>query len=612
MPIKYIAHPQELPEPIRFGRNEDRILSHFFTSTDPSSKVYAVTDAMPTQLWALLEGGYSRSPLGMRERFLAIFKEMYPEPEQYDGALAELAECCDNDSHANAAAFRAIMERASKFMSKWAVQYGHNSLKDSATDRVAVDRISIRGAKLLEESHLIAAQEKSTRYQDFSRIGFVLVPLFETARNHDESGRRDLNFGGVPDVLASSHYRPGFLTNGGEENYETEARALHGYCIETYTKILDAAYEHYLSLLDPSSFVSETALRNTAKAKAFDTARYTLLTCLPTALGFTMPTRETERRLSGWLASGHMELVDVAAAIHRGCHTYNDGLLTHVKPNKFQHRQVPYDIAAAALKNIEETVLQWSPVLSDSGTGNDNADLIVGPHYGETFVHQLAASLLKKSIGTNIPTTVISDHLFEVTDPSGDLSASVISERLQGRTRHDELPEEFAVGEFTCEIAIDYGAFRDLQRHRVGTIVCSDLDCSYGYEVPDLLKEPKFAHLHTAYCEYMDRVTAFHTAVRAINPHAAEYWFALGHKVQYTYTCDFRQLIYLCELRSQPAGHYSYRRVAQSLFDQLCLNVFPNHPHLRRLFFVDMSEPDTGTRADAENRAAAKLAELNK
>jgi thymidylate synthase ThyX len=108
----------------------------------------------------------------------------------------------------------------------------------------------------------------------------------------------------------------------------------------------------------------------------------------------------------------------------------------------------------------------------------------------------------------------------------------------------------------------------------------------------------------------MDHVAAFHSLVRNVNPVAAEYWFALGHKVQYTYTCDFRQLVYLCELRSQPAGHYSYRRIAQSLFRQLADSVFAEHKHLERMFFVDMDAPESGSRADAENRTAAKLAKL--
>jgi hypothetical protein len=268
--------------------------------------------------------------------------------------------------------------------------------------------------------------------------------------------------------------------------------------------------------LDPDKFVSETAMKNTAKAKAFDTARYTLLTCLPTALGFTMPTRESERRISGWLASPHVELAEAAAEIHRGCVTYNAGLLTHVKPNRFQHRQVTKDLAVAAMSGIAETALQWQKAIDDESY--DEPMLIQPAGQQETFLHELAASVLKKSTGTNLPTCVIADHLWSETDIDGTRSAHIVAERLQTRTRHDELPEEFAIGQFQCEVTLDYGAFRDLQRHRVGTLVCSDLDASFGYEVPDLLKDPKFSGLHTIYCEYMDHVAAFHSLVRNVNP----------------------------------------------------------------------------------------------
>lgn len=574
-----------------YTEDEKCILNYFFTSSD--SHEYAATSAMPTQLWAYLVGGASRSPLSLKDRFLSVFEEVCGS-SSYADELHVLATAIKNDSTGNTdtVAMARIMTKATKFMSKWAVQYGHNSLKDSAYDRVAVDRVSIRGAKILEESHLAAYQEKSTRYQDFSSLGYVLPPLF----TKDIQAERDCNFGEWLGVRFT------------ESDYVREADELHKKSLAVYDEILNAAQQYFLKQLNPADFKTTVAMHNTARAKAFDTARYALLTCTPTALGFTSASRETERMLSAWLAHPNTEVADQAAEIHKAVAAVNDGLLTHVQANKFYHQHVSGELVSKALCCIQRTGMLWGRVVPDATEAVDASvvDLSYPGDYDETFLQQLAAAVLKKSEGSNLPLDVIIEHLVEVTDPSGILSAQIIADRLRGRRRFDELPDEFAIGEFRAEIELDYGAFRDLQRHRNGTLICSDLDCSYGFSVPELLTHPEFAALHTTYCNYMDEVAAFHAKVRAFNPIAAEYWFALGHKVQFSYFCNFKQLIYICELRSQPAGHYSYRKIAQELF-VLLRRLFSTAADaiLTRYFFVDMSDPFTGSsRASAENRAA--------
>ena len=575
-----------------YTEDEKCILNHFFTSND--GPVYAATSAMPTQLWAYLVGGASRSPLSLHDRFLLVFEEACGS-EDYVSELHTLAATIKdaNTDNTDSVAMVRMLNKATKFMSKWAVQYGHNSLKDSAYDRIAIDRVSIRGAKILEESHLIAYQEKSTRYQDFSNLGYELPALF----TKDIQAERDCNFG---EWLGKKFT---------ESDYVREAAAMHAQSLAVYEEILEAAQQHFLKQLNPDDFKSPTAMHNTARAKAFDTARYALLTCTPTALGFTAPTRETERKLSEWLAHPNTEIANKAAEIHKAAAVINDGLLTHVQANKFYHQRVSTELASKAMQGIQHTELTWRSALPDSGTTEAGTIHLSYPaEYQDTFLQQLAAAVLKKSEGSNLALDVIVEHLVEVTDPTGVLSAQIIANRLRGRkSRFEELPDEFAIGEFRLEIELDYGAFRDLQRHRNGTLICSDLDCSYGFSVPELLTHPEFAALHTTYCDYMNDVADFHAKVRAFNPIAAEYWFALGHKVQFSYFCNFKQLIYICELRAQAAGHYSYRRVAQELYTQL-RELFSTAADalLTRYFFVDMSDPFSSSRAAAENRAAVQ------
>ncbi len=158
-----------------FSPAEATVLNHFFTSLD--TDVYCATDALPTSLWAFLTGGYSRSQLSMRERFLRIFEEMQEAVAagRLDASAAVSVEDLARDiREGQTPRLGKALERAAGFMSKWAVEYGHNSLKDGAQDRFAVEGVSQRATKILESLPLGAYQEKSTRYLDFSKDSLFL------------------------------------------------------------------------------------------------------------------------------------------------------------------------------------------------------------------------------------------------------------------------------------------------------------------------------------------------------------------------------------------------------------------------------------------------------
>ena len=158
-----------------FTEDEKVILLHFFTNIDKN--IYAATDNMPSSLWALLEGGYSRSQLSMRMRFLGIFEEMQQEFKQGKLPLESVIPIKDfanqirNNQHLNLSFF---LKKAEQFMQKWAVQYGHDSLKDSDVVRFAIENVSQAIVPFIEEARLGAYQEKSTRYVEFSRSQLIV------------------------------------------------------------------------------------------------------------------------------------------------------------------------------------------------------------------------------------------------------------------------------------------------------------------------------------------------------------------------------------------------------------------------------------------------------
>jgi hypothetical protein len=115
---------------------------------------------------------------------------------------------------------------------------------------------------------------------------------------------------------------------------------------------------------------------------------------------------------------------------------------------------------------------------------------------------------------------------------------------------------------YRFDVLGDYGAFRDLQRHRMLTIEWQPLTPRHGYDVPDPIVE---AGLVDAFDGAMARSAALYDALLPGFPHQASYAVSLAFRVRYAMQMNAREAMHLCELRSSPQGHVSYRRVAQAM-----------------------------------------------
>lgn len=115
---------------------------------------------------------------------------------------------------------------------------------------------------------------------------------------------------------------------------------------------------------------------------------------------------------------------------------------------------------------------------------------------------------------------------------------------------------------YRFDIVCDYGAFRDLQRHRMLTIDWQPLGASLGAAVPDLVDE---AGLGGAYRASLDRSADLYETMRPRWPDQAPYAVALGYRIRFTMQLNAREAMHLVELRSAQQGHPSYRVVAQEM-----------------------------------------------
>jgi len=477
---------------------ENKVLGHFFTNTD--SNVYCATDNMPISIWALLLGGYSRSSESLRNRLLKLFKEVSKsDGVEYETYLTSLSQSIDRGG----LDLKNEMDRASAFLNKFAIEYGHNSLKDSSFNMIAIEGVSIKASKILEDSRQGAFQEKSTRYMDFSG-----------------------------DSVSE------YVTN-------PEGKALLSEAMSLYSEAKNELVEYYKAKINREDFKTENAWIRTANAKAFDDARYILPTSIKTSLGVTMPTRETERWISKLLASEYVEVVELAEKIKTECQKITPALIKHVSKNDYLNRKKSNVLDGYSVKydNITEYYANSVELVCNSNI--------------ET---EVMYNLIHASGIVDRPT------IAEIITTNPNIKAELFEKAFSTRGQFDEFPDETATGHLHFEIVCDIGAFRDIQRHRRGTQVVEKWNAYRGYSIPDVLNEPELSSLKNRYIELFNNISDFNKNLTSNKVDDSEYYLLLGHNVHFIYTCDFKQFAYLVELRSGESGHYSYRKIAQYMY----------------------------------------------
>jgi thymidylate synthase ThyX len=124
---------------------------------------------------------------------------------------------------------------------------------------------------------------------------------------------------------------------------------------------------------------------------------------------------------------------------------------------------------------------------------------------------------------------------------------------------------------FTFEILADFGVYRDLQRHRMLTQEKQLLTCDFGFYLPNELAN---SEAESEYLAAMYKAKEAYDIIAAELPEEAQYIIPMAFNIRWYFQINLRALQWLCELRAAPAGHPSYRLIAQAMAKQVC-HLFP-------------------------------------
>jgi thymidylate synthase ThyX len=149
-----------------------------------------------------------------------------------------------------------------------------------------------------------------------------------------------------------------------------------------------------------------------------------------------------------------------------------------------------------------------------------------------------------------------------------DERATMLGELVGERKNRRHRPGRgFEALRYRFEVVSDYGAFRDLQRHRLLTVQWQTLGPELGAGVPDELEQAGVAHL---YREGLERSRAEYERLVALGrPELAPYALCLGYRIRYVLDLNAREAMHLVELRSGREGHPGYRAVAHAMHAEI-------------------------------------------
>ena len=507
-------------------------------SKPAETDVYAIHGADPEVL-AYAMAKYSRSSLTMKE------------------SLAEISS-----------------QRAEQFLNTFYFQYGHRSIADLAHIPFAVERLSLLAAIAVVDEQRWDGQERSTRYQNFRRSGWFTPDL----------GAQTPAFTATVEALfvAYDHIGAGML------------------------EALKAAISR------PEEMKSE-AYERTLKARAFDVARYLLPLATNTSLGQIVNARTLETQVSRLLTSEFAEVRQIAeklriaatepawnvqhyaakvlceemGSIDGACgDRLTEALLRPVKtaPTLVKYATASEYLAASRteLSNAASELMTNQPI--------DPAPVVDLLDDTESLEVELATSLLYPHCHYSY--RQLRSHVAALNDAR---RSELIALGTKHRGRHDELLRAFSAGQgFRFDILMDIGGFRDMHRHRRCVQLLQNYTDAHGYEEPVCPGQPTLAeaNLEAPYKAAMDTAFAAYRQLRdsgvAEAAQSAQYCLPLGTRCRSMFKMDFAEVLYIAELRSGVAGHFSYRRIAWEMYKA----VEKRHPALAGLFRIeDVNEP---------------------
>ena len=528
----------------KFNDDEIQALTPYFTNLE--GPVFALTN-LPEVVRGALFARYSRSDKSLRRLFLDEF-------------VGELDVSGDTTLDATVG-----LERAQDLYQKIFFEYGDDSVAQLGGVHLACEQASNILTKVLEWGRLMAYLEQSTRYIPYdTRLG----SRYRYARPSDilDSPLGARYIGDIDSIF------------------------------DGYSKMLPTLVDWAKARYPKSSTDSDFVYKMTIKAKACDSVRGLLPAATLSNVGMYGTGQTYEALLLRMNAHPLIEMREYAHLMLIELRKVIPSFLARVdRPDRggewANYFKETREDVSSEIENL------FDKDLSSAKVEPTNVTLTDFDPEGENKV--VAAILYSHSHKSE--SELIRDVEKLTHEQKVDILKAYVGDR---KNRRHKPGRAFERTDYRFDILSDYGAFRDLQRHRMLTIEWQQLTPDHGYDIPEAVIE---AGVQKEFEDILETSKNLHDALSERFPVGASYAVALQYKIRYVMQMNAREAMHMCELRSAPQGHIAYREVAQQMHT-LIKDVAGHKAIAESMKYVDYGKYEL-ERLDAE-RAAEKKREM--
>ncbi len=401
-------------------------------------------------------------------------------------------------------------EKAAKFNQRYVVAFGHLSVAEHAAFNIAMEDVSILATKIIEDNRLGSFTERSTRYQVYDK---------------------------------NSYYKPDSIMNS---KYADVYGKAGNYLFEIYEKLYPIVCED-MKKNYPKTNDNIKTYDTMIKGKTCDVVRYILPVATLTSLGMTLNARNLIYAINKMITSPLGEMQDIGNDLKKIAEKSIPTIANMIKPIKYLAETLPELQKTVSRISFNQTDIKQEPVTLVDYDVNADDKLVTALIY--RFLSQSYESIKNK-----------------VSKMSQIQKEDIIDQALKNRSAMDQPLRELEHIYYTFDILMDYGAFRDIQRHRMCSQTNQLVTCDHGYEIPDKIRE---LGVEKKYISAMDTSREAYEKIKKDFPQEAQYIVAFAYKKRTLFTWNLRELHHFISLRSRPAGHVSYRLIANQVYDEL-------------------------------------------
>ncbi|MBM3946779.1 MAG: hypothetical protein FJ315_05195, partial [SAR202 cluster bacterium] len=392
----------------------------------------------------------------------------------------------------------------------------HASVAEHAVIHMALENISRLACDTLEDNRLASYTEKSSRYQILEKGAYYTPP---------------------------------------ELDEHPKLRAL-------YTQTCDTLFDAYHDLLEQTQAYLLTARprregeRDGAynlrmRREATDACRFILPASTLTNVGVTMNARSMEHAIRKLLASPLREEQELGQLLKTQGREITPTLIKYADPTEHSRAWAsgrapgPYPTPVTRSAAGTARLVAWD---ADAERKVAAALMFARAHQSYAEAWRTAGAM------SNEQTKALLEQAWGTMGP------------FDTPGREAELPQ------YTFELVMDYGAYREFKRHRMQTYVPQPLIVAHGAVVPDIVRDAGASGMYANAVGAAE--TAWSTLESEVSPVVAQYAVTHAHRRRVLAQMNLRECYQLFRLRTGPQAHPTLRAVMEEALEQ-CRGVHP-------------------------------------